>query len=418
LGGASSAAGAAGSGAGAGAGASFGFNVTRGFNAGPAFGPSLGVGNTARDLAPVFIRIVRTVAGSGIKLSGRAKIAMALVLLIASGVGGSSQLVRDAVSAAGSNWIGPLTTQVGQQFQRLWRALPNALPRPRISVSAAPRASAPPASAQQTKVTGSPPAIAAPLATTAVAPALQDGYAIGPATDVPATIESPSFAPQQARSAAGNAQYTDSGFARSLGSTINPTSDPFRLPSHTDAAARSFSSSAGTSGAASSGHRSQDDGDRVANHAIAAINHWMLAAERRTSGNDDGSAGDGMAMGMFEKNEQLASRDDIPQLTAEQWLDRLLRMIRRDERFRTLGPQTLVDLAQRAAQDGWDYRVLTVDRLALALGLSAPDPTTGNDRNNVLSLNHPITPVPEPTAIGLTTLGTAAGVLLRRRRRR
>jgi RNA polymerase sigma factor (sigma-70 family) len=400
-------------GSGAGAGASFGFNVTNGFNAGPAFGPSLGVGNGTRDLAPMFVRIMRTVAGSGIKLSGRAKIAMALALLIASGVGGSSQLVRDVVSAAGSNWIAPLTTHVGQQFQRLWRSLPNALPRPRISVSAAPATSPPAASAQQANAVHSTP-VAVPLNTTATSSPLQTGYAIAAGPYVPARIDLPSAAPQQSRGAM-IPTYANTSFVRSIASNIGATGDPFRLPSRDQSATAQSVSSSGMSGAASSGHRGHDEADDpVANHAIAAINRWMLAAETRHSGGDDGV--DGTGMGMFEKNEQLASRDDIPQLTAEQWIDRLLRMAGRDERFSVVDPQTLVDLAQRAAEDSWDYRVLTVDRLAIALGLNAPD-STGNDRNNVLSMNHPITPVPEPGTVFLLGATAMAGIMLRRRRR-
>lgn len=415
LAGASAAGGAAGSGAGAGA--SFGFNITNGFNAGPAFGPSLGVGNTARDLAPIFVRIMRTVAGSGIKLSGRAKIAMVLALLIASGVGGSSQLVRDVVSAAGNHWIAPLTTHVGEQFQRLWRALPNALPRPRISVSAAAAAPPPTVSAQQAKAV-EPTPVAAPLTTTAVSVPLQTAYAIGQSPYVPARIETSSFASQTARGPALPA-YADTGFSRAVVANIG-SPDPFRLPARDDdragnASARAFASAgapAMSGGAATSGHPSDvGDEDPVAHHAIAAINRWMLAAEKRNGGNN------GSDDGVFSNNEQLASRGEVPQLTAEQWLDRLLRMVRRDERFSLVDPQTLLDLAERAAQDGWDYRLLTTDRLAIALGLKAPGGTSGDEnRNNVLSLHHPITPVPEPGTVFVFGAAAMAGALLRRRR--
>jgi len=425
-----SAAAGAGAGSGAGAGASFGFNVTNGFNAGPIFGPSYGVGNSAKDLAPLFVRVMRTLAGNGIKLSGRAKLVMALALLIASGVGGSSQLVRNVVSAAGQSWLSPLKLRIGDQMRRMIRLLPDSLSKPTVSVSSAPAPAATPA---QPLAKASPVETNLPPGTfIGVGPRLQSGFAIAP---------SPAFAPGPYNGSAvsttppsliASAQSLPGASAWRNAWAVNEANghDPFRLPTTNEPAGTSVSarvlasagamSSAGASSSPGAGHDRETHVSAATNHAIAAINRWMIAAEtasENTGGGTHNLDGGTTTTGLFHENEGLSAVDAAPQLSAEQWLAFLVRLSSRDERFSLLDPQTLADLATRAVADGWDGRVLTTDRLARALGLTdLTGDASGQNPNSVLSLNHTITPVPEPVAISLTTI--AGGSLLLRRRRR
>jgi hypothetical protein len=76
-----------------------------------------------------------------------------------------------------------------------------------------------------------------------------------------------------------------------------------------------------------------------------------------------------------------------------------------------------VDLATRAVEDGWDWRILNTDRLAKALGLTDPTGGSGTNTNSVLSVGHSITPVPEPGTVFVLGAAAIAGIMVTRRRR-